>query len=43
MRAFVFVVLMICLAMVAACGRISRPSAPEGSFYPHDYVVTQTP
>ncbi len=41
-RNICFVLLMIVLALLASsCGRVSAPQAPEGAFYPHQYVVTQ--
>ncbi len=43
-RNICFVLLVLGLALLASsCGRVSAPERPDGSFYPHDYVVTQNP
>ena len=34
-----YIALLLCLGVLACCGRMSPPEAPEGAFYPHTYTV----
>lgn len=34
-------ILVLIGGLVAACGRVSKPIAPEDSTYPYPYAVTQ--
>lgn len=36
-------ILVLCFLglMIAACGRMSKPMAPEGSVYPETYIIKE--
>ncbi len=40
-KIFLFLVLIGTVCYLAGCGRVSKPVAPEGTTYPHRYIVTE--
>lgn len=39
MRLFTILLLIFTNSILVGCGRVSKPIAPDNSFYPHTYVV----
>lgn len=42
MRLSGFLSFLGCCVALCGCGRVSPPALPEGSFYPHIYVVEES-
>ncbi len=40
LRIFSIILLTITISSLSGCGRVSHPKQPDGSFYPHTYIVT---
>jgi len=36
-----FLCLFLVLVFLSACGRLSKPQAPEGSVYPRTYIIKE--
>lgn len=43
MKQIGFFTAVLSVLMLSGCGRVSQPALPKGSFYPHTYIVDETP
>ncbi len=41
MKNILLCLLFLCVLGLAGCGRVSKPTPPADSFYPHPYIVTE--
>lgn len=43
MKQIGFFTAVLSVLMLSGCGRVSQPVLPEGAFYPHTYIVDESP